>query len=80
MTAAHNFRGLLATRFVLGAFEASVAPSFVAVTQMWWRRREQTVRISYWYAMNGITNMVGYFATSVDCNNLKLRSVLSSGA
>lgn len=48
MAAAHNFGGLLATRFFLGVFEASVAPSFVAITQMWWRRREQTVRTSYW--------------------------------
>ncbi|KAI1642301.1 MFS general substrate transporter [Daldinia loculata] len=42
MAAAHNFDSLLATRFFLGVFEASVAPSFVAITQMWWRRREQT--------------------------------------
>ncbi|KAI0593487.1 major facilitator superfamily transporter [Biscogniauxia sp. FL1348] len=59
MAAAHNFGGLLAARFFLGSFEASVAPAFIAITQMWWRRREQTVRTSYWYAMNGITNMFG---------------------
>lgn len=58
MAAAHNFGGLLASRFFLGAFEASIAPSFIAITQMWWRRHEQTTRTSYWYAMNGITNMV----------------------
>lgn len=58
MAAAHNFGGLLVTRFFLGTFEAGVAPSFVAITQMWWRRREQTTRVSYWYAMNGFTNMV----------------------
>jgi hypothetical protein len=58
MCAAHTFPTLLLARFFLGAFEASVAPSFVAITQMWWRRREQTMRVSYWYAMNGITNMV----------------------
>ena len=58
MAAAHNFGGLLAARFLLGAFEASIAPAFLAVTQMWWRRREQTVRVASWYAMNGITNMV----------------------
>ncbi|KAI1137718.1 MFS general substrate transporter [Hypoxylon sp. FL0543] len=63
MAASHNFSGLLATRFFLGVFEASVAPSFVAITQMWWRRREQTVRTSYWYAMNGITNMFGSLIT-----------------
>ncbi len=53
MAAAHNFGGLLAARFFLGAFEASIAPAFVAITQMWWRRREQTVRVASWYAMNG---------------------------
>ncbi|KAK6213140.1 Major facilitator superfamily transporter [Colletotrichum higginsianum IMI 349063] len=63
MAAAHNFGGLLAARFFLGVFEASVAPSFVAITQMWWRRREQTLRISYWYAMNGFTNMFGSLIT-----------------
>ncbi|OLN87698.1 putative transporter C757.13-like protein 2 [Colletotrichum chlorophyti] len=63
MAAAHNFGGLFAARFFLGAFEASVAPSFVAITQMWWRRREQTMRISYWYAMNGFTNMFGSLIT-----------------
>ncbi len=63
MAAAHTFSGLMTSRFFLGAFEAGVAPSFIAVTQMWWRRREQTVRISYWYAMNGVTNMFGSLIT-----------------
>lgn len=39
MTWAHNFSQLMAARFFLGAFEASVGPSFIAITQMWWRRR-----------------------------------------
>ncbi|KAK8038098.1 hypothetical protein PG994_014865 [Apiospora phragmitis] len=63
MAAAHNFGGLLASRFFLGAFEASIAPSFIAITSMWWRRHEQTTRTSYWYAMNGITNMFGSLLT-----------------
>lgn len=63
MAAAHTFEALMVTRFFLGAFEASVAPSFIAITQMFWRRREQTVRTSYWYAMNGITNMFGSLIT-----------------
>ncbi|KAK7935709.1 hypothetical protein PG985_001204 [Apiospora marii] len=63
MAAANNFGGLLASRFFLGAFEASIAPSFIAITQMWWRRHEQTTRTSYWYAMNGITNMFGSLLT-----------------
>lgn len=39
MTWAHNFSQLMVARFFLGAFEASVGPSFIAITQMWWRRR-----------------------------------------
>jgi hypothetical protein len=47
MTAAHNFSTLLAARFFLGLFEATVAPTFVTITAMWWRRREQTQRTRY---------------------------------
>ncbi|KAJ8496781.1 hypothetical protein ONZ45_g12308 [Pleurotus djamor] len=57
--AAHNFAGLIAARFFLGIFEATVAPCFITITQMWWRRREQTMRLSMWMAMNGGTGMVG---------------------
>ncbi|KAL0947852.1 hypothetical protein HGRIS_013914 [Hohenbuehelia grisea] len=57
--AAHNFAGLLTARFFLGIFEATVAPCFITMTQMWWRRREQTMRLSMWMAMNGGTGMVG---------------------
>ncbi|KAK7441554.1 hypothetical protein VKT23_016547 [Stygiomarasmius scandens] len=57
--AAHNFNGLITARFFLGVFEASVAPAFITITQMWWRRREQTMRLSMWMAMNGGTGMVG---------------------
>ncbi|KAF8869063.1 MFS general substrate transporter [Infundibulicybe gibba] len=58
-SAATNFGGLLAGRFFLGIFEATVAPAFITITQMWWRRREQTMRLSMWMAMNGGTGMVG---------------------
>lgn len=44
MAAARNFGSLMATRFLLGSFEASVAPTFIAIVQMWYRRSEQ-VRI-----------------------------------
>ncbi|POR31583.1 Putative transporter [Tolypocladium paradoxum] len=63
MAWAHNFRQLMVARFFLGAFEASVGPSFVAITQMWWRRREQTMRIGSWYCMNGLTWVFGSLIT-----------------
>ncbi|GAB1318253.1 Allantoate permease [Madurella fahalii] len=63
MSACTNFPSLLGLRFLLGSFEAMIAPSCVAVTQMWWRRSEQTLRTSYWNAMNGITAIVGSLFT-----------------
>ncbi|KAL9483771.1 hypothetical protein ACSS6W_002560 [Trichoderma asperelloides] len=63
MTWAHNFGQLMVARFFLGAFEACVGPAFVAITQMWWRRREQTLRIGSWYCMNGLTWVFGSLIT-----------------
>ncbi|KAJ6594390.1 MFS transporter [Mycena capillaripes] len=59
MTSAHNFSTLITARFFLGLFEATVAPTFVTITAMWWRRREQTQRTSLWYSMNGLTTVFG---------------------
>ncbi|GAO15376.1 uncharacterized protein UV8b_07061 [Ustilaginoidea virens] len=63
MTAAHDFGGLMASRLLLGAFEASVAPTFIAIVQMWYRRQEQTTRNASWYAMLGIVNILGSLLT-----------------
>ncbi|CAI9626262.1 unnamed protein product [Alternaria burnsii] len=59
MAGARNFAGLMATRFLLGAFEAAIAPAFIAVVQMWYKRGEQTNRNAAWYAMLGIVNILG---------------------
>jgi MFS family permease len=61
MTAVKDFGGLMATRFLLGSFEASVAPTFIALVQMWYRRSEQTNRNAAWYSMLGIVNIVSGF-------------------
>ncbi|KAL4867658.1 hypothetical protein BDV12DRAFT_209778 [Aspergillus spectabilis] len=63
MAACTNFPSLLALRFMLGAFESMIAPSCIAVTQMWWRRGEQTWRAALWNAMNGVTAIVGSLFT-----------------
>ncbi|KAJ5633573.1 major facilitator superfamily domain-containing protein [Penicillium herquei] len=63
MSACTNFRSLLGMRFALGAFESMIAPSCIAVTQMWWRRREQTLRAAMWNGMNGLTFIVGSLFT-----------------
>ncbi|KAF2128220.1 MFS allantoate transporter-like protein [Dothidotthia symphoricarpi CBS 119687] len=63
MAACTDFRSLLGLRFVLGTFEAMIAPACVATTSMWWRRSEQTLRTAYWNAMNGVTYIVGSLFT-----------------
>ncbi|KAK3936236.1 thiamine pathway transporter THI73 [Diplogelasinospora grovesii] len=63
MASCTDFSSLLGLRFLLGSFEAMIAPSCVAVTQMWWRRGEQTMRTTYWNAMNGVTFIIGSLFT-----------------
>ncbi|CAA7267484.1 unnamed protein product [Cyclocybe aegerita] len=59
MAAAHNFRGLLAARFFLGACEASITPAFILITQFWYRRHEQGIRLAIWYSNYGWVNIFG---------------------
>lgn len=47
------------TRFLLGAFEAAVAPGFSLVTGMWYTRREQPFRYGLWFLGNGMASMLG---------------------
>ncbi|KAK1573641.1 major facilitator superfamily transporter [Colletotrichum navitas] len=63
MTSCTNFGALLGLRFVLGTFEAMIAPSCLAVTTTWWRRSEQTLVTSSWNAMNGVTFIIGSLFT-----------------
>ncbi|PLB46868.1 MFS transporter [Aspergillus steynii IBT 23096] len=63
MTPANTFGGLLACRLLLGLFEAGIPPAFIAITQMWYRRLEQPMRLGSWYAMNGVVYMFGSLIT-----------------
>lgn len=63
MAACTDFKSLLGLRFLLGSFEAMIAPACVATTTMWWRRSEQTMRTASWNAMNGVTFIVGSLFT-----------------
>lgn len=57
MAACHSYGGLMATRFLLGLFEAGCLPIFSIITSNWYRRSEQPLRVAAWYCMNGIGNM-----------------------
>lgn len=58
MAACHNYSGLLATRFFLGLFEGGCLPLFSVITNQWYRRAEQPIRVASWYGMNGIATIV----------------------
>ncbi|KAF4816280.1 putative transporter [Colletotrichum siamense] len=62
MAACHNYQGLLATRFLLGLFEAGCLPLFSVITSQWYRRAEQPMRVACWYGTNGLATM---FAAAV---------------
>ncbi|WWC87419.1 uncharacterized protein L201_002308 [Kwoniella dendrophila CBS 6074] len=56
---AKNFTGLIICRLFLGCFEATILPSFVLITQMWWVRREQSYRTIAYQIANSFAAIFG---------------------
>ncbi|KZT50875.1 MFS general substrate transporter [Calocera cornea HHB12733] len=59
MAGAHDYGGLLATRFLLGLFEAGCLPLFQLIIMSWYRRAEQPLRIAAYYGTNGASTIIG---------------------
>ncbi|WWC60667.1 uncharacterized protein I303_103242 [Kwoniella dejecticola CBS 10117] len=59
MAAAKDFKTLMVCRALVGAFEAPISPTFMAVSQLWWRRREQTYRNTFWLLSSGFASLIG---------------------
>ncbi|KAJ7055776.1 MFS general substrate transporter [Mycena amicta] len=59
--ACKNFVGLLIVRIILGICEGSISTGFLLVTGMFYTRREQTIRVGYWFLMNGFAQIVSGF-------------------
>ncbi|CAM1506184.1 Fc.00g058250.m01.CDS01 [Cosmosporella sp. VM-42] len=57
--ACKNFTSLVIVRTLLGIFESACQPCFVILSAMWYRREEQASRVTYWYMMNGMQQIVG---------------------
>ncbi|GAA5993232.1 hypothetical protein JCM10908_004522 [Rhodotorula pacifica] len=73
MAGAHNFTTLIATRFLLGAFESLSMPAFTLSTVTWYRRAEQPIRMALWYCQNGTASMAGaFFVWALSHGNPKL--------
>jgi hypothetical protein len=58
-SACNNYGSLVATRFLLGAFESAISPSLILITSMWYRRHEQPKRVGFWYIGVGTAGIVG---------------------
>lgn len=56
--ACKNFGGLMACRFILGMCEGSITAGFMIVTSMFYTRKEQTIRVGYWFLMNGTAQII----------------------
>ncbi|TFY75242.1 hypothetical protein EWM64_g8770 [Hericium alpestre] len=59
--ACKNFAGLFVVRLILGACEGSITAGFLIVTSMFYTRTEQTVRVGYWFLMNGTAQIITGF-------------------
>lgn len=59
----HDYSGLLAVRFFLGAFEAAVTPGLILMTGRFYTRREQVVRTVLWFSFNGWAFIFGGIIT-----------------
>ncbi|KAF5025397.1 hypothetical protein F66182_2499 [Fusarium sp. NRRL 66182] len=66
MAACHNYSGLLACRFFLGALEATIVPAWVLFTSQWYTKEEQAFRVGIWFSVCGAAQMFGgYLAYGV---------------
>lgn len=56
-----SFGGFFALRFILGMCESCVAPLLILIISMFYKKNEQASRISWFYVMNGLTQIFGGF-------------------
>ncbi|KAI0751331.1 MFS general substrate transporter [Daedaleopsis nitida] len=59
--AASSFGAFFALRFLLGMCESCVAPILILIISMFYRKNEQATRVSWFYVMNGLTQIFGGF-------------------
>ncbi|TFK61073.1 MFS general substrate transporter [Pluteus cervinus] len=59
--ACKNFTGLFIVRLILGMCEGSITAGFMIVSSMFYTRTEQTIRVGYWFLMNGTAQIISGF-------------------
>ncbi|KAJ7141964.1 major facilitator superfamily domain-containing protein [Mycena crocata] len=56
-----SFGSLFAVRLILGMCEGSITAGFMIVSSMFYTRTEQTLRVGYWFLMNGTAQIISGF-------------------
>ncbi|KIJ61701.1 hypothetical protein HYDPIDRAFT_115502, partial [Hydnomerulius pinastri MD-312] len=56
-----NFAGLFVCRLLLGVCEGSITAGFMIVSSMFYTRNELTLRVGYWFLMNGTAQIISGF-------------------
>lgn len=59
--ACKNFASLFVVRLILGMCEGSITAGFLIVSSMFYTRTEQTLRVGYWFLMNGTAQIISGF-------------------
>ncbi|KAI5960525.1 DAL5 [Candida theae] len=54
-----QYAGFIALRTILGMLESAVTPAFAIITSQWYKKEEQFLRTSWWFASNGIGTILG---------------------
>jgi len=57
--AVHNFAGITAARFMLGVFEAGLAPGLAYYVSFWYRANERSIRLAFIYATATLAGAFG---------------------
>ncbi|TGJ78938.1 hypothetical protein E0Z10_g9825 [Xylaria hypoxylon] len=66
LTTARSFSSALATRFLMGVFEASVTPGLTLMTGFWFTRKEIPLRQCIWFSSLGWAGIIGsYISTGI---------------
>ncbi|KAL2434582.1 putative transporter [Exophiala dermatitidis] len=55
----NNWAKLMVVRFFLGMAEAIVTPAFILISSAWYARRDQPLRMGFWFSFNGVAQIVG---------------------
>ncbi|PNS20656.1 High-affinity nicotinic acid transporter [Sphaceloma murrayae] len=59
VAASRDYYSLVATRVLVGVFEAAVAPCLILLISQWYTKSEQSPRFCFWYAGLGTGQIVG---------------------